>query len=260
MSAAPSPLQTVKAVIRGYFPRLFQGRGWAIAAIAVLPLGLMTVAMLIARRFEPVDPTEGIRLFHQAYVPFLLPILAIVSAPAGIREDIEQRTIPLLLVRPAPAALLPLSKGMLWYSWGALWLILATLLILPVGIDPWMLPRLMVALLAAHWAQLAFMAALSLVFKRGILWGALFCFVWDPLVRVLPSTIQRLTFLHYIESIAQSRGGGVQAIQILAQEQISTAPWLAVLVLVAFGAACWVVCGMKLHSTPIGLAGREAEG
>jgi hypothetical protein len=52
----------------------------------------------------------------------------------------------------------------------------------------------------------------------------------------------------------------VKAHQLLAQEQVSTHPALALLALLAFGALCWALAGWKLHRTPIGLAGSEAEG
>ena len=116
------------------------------------------------------------------------------------------------------------------------------------------------ALLAAYWAELAFMTFLGLVFKRGTLWGALYLLIFDPLVRIFPGNLQRITFQHYIESIAGSRGSSVGTSQLLAQEQIST-PWhLAILVFVVFGLLCWAASGWRLQTAAIGLAGTEAEG
>lgn len=256
----PTPLQTLLAIIGGYRARVFQARGIVLAAIAVAPMALLTLVVLIARRHDPIPPTGALQVFHLVIVPFLLPILALVAAPAGIREDIEQRTLPLMLVRPQPVWVLPMAKGLLWFAWGAPWLVLSSLFLPVLGLDPARLPAVALTLVLAYWAQLGFLSLLTLVFKRGVLWGALFFFAWDPLVRIMPSNLQRFTFLHYIESLVGSRGGGVNAAQILAQDQISTAPWLAALVLIAIGLACWIACGMKLEATALGLAGREAEG
>jgi hypothetical protein len=260
MITAPTPLQTLRAVAKGYLPRLWQGRGWSLAAITVLPIALITTTVLLARRTEDVPISAGLTVFHQAFVPFLLPILSMLAAPAGLREDLEQRTLPLMLVRPAFIPILPFSKGLLWFVWGAVWLLVASLFLLAFGTSLETVLQLQVALLAAYWAQLGFMSLLTLLFKRGVLWGAIFFFAWDPLVRIFPNNLQRLTFLHYIESIAGSRGGGVNSLQLLAQDPITTPIWLAVLVLLLVGAACWAACGYKLLVTPIGLAGREAEG
>jgi hypothetical protein len=100
----------------------------------------------------------------------------------------------------------------------------------------------------------------GLLFKRGTLWGALYFFLWEPLVGILPPSLQRLTFTHYIQSLAGSRAAEINAPQLLAQEQVSTHPALAVLALLAFGGLCWALAGWRLHRTPVGLAGSEAEG
>jgi len=41
---------------------------------------------------------------------------------------------------------------------------------------------------------------------------------------------------------------------------VTTHPVLACLALLAFGLLCWALAGWKLHRTPHGLAGNEAEG
>jgi hypothetical protein len=129
-----------------------------------------------------------------------------------------------------------------------------------VGGDPEQLTGRLVALMAAWWGELAFLTLLGLIFKRGALWGGIYLFVWEPFVRVFPPFLQRLTFVHHIESLAGSRGGSVDGAQLLAQEQVSTQPLLAFAALLGFGLLCWALAGWKLKRTPLGLAGREAEG
>lgn len=261
MSAAPSSLATIRATARGYAPRVLQGRGWVIAGLVAVPVGLSLVLAMIARlKGMDGDPAEVLKVFHEVLVKMMLPIMALVAAPAGIREDLEQRTLPLMLARPAPVWALPLGKGLPWFAWGAAWLILGTLGLQLIGGDPALLPGRMVALVGAWWGELALMTLAGLLFKRGTLWGALYFFLWEPLVRIFPPILQRLTFTHHIESLAGSRAAQVKAHQLLAQEQVTTHPALALLALLAFGALCWALAGWKLHRTPIGLAGSEAEG
>lgn len=260
-TAIPSPLATLRATARGYAPRVLQGRGWVIAGLVAVPVGLSLVLAMIARlKGMDGDPAEVLKVFHEVLVKMMLPIMALVAAPAGIREDLEQRTLPLMLARPAPAWALPLGKGLPWFAWGAAWLILGTLGLQLIGGDPALLPGRMVALVGAWWGELALMTLAGLLFKRGTLWGALYFFLWEPLVRIFPPLLQRLTFTHHIESLAGSRAAQVKAHQLLAQEQVNTHPALALLALLAFGALCWALAGWKLHRTPIGLAGSEAEG
>ena len=260
-NAAPSPYRTLQATARGYAPRVLQGRGWVLAGLVVLPVGLSLIIFTLVRiRGGDASPAEAVKVFHEVLVKMMLPIMALVAAPAGIREDLEQRTLPLLLVRPAPAWALPLGKGLPWFAWGALWLTIAVLGLQVLGGDPSLLPGRIVAMVCAWWGELGLMTLVGLLFKRGTLWGALYFFLWEPLVRILPPFLQRLTFTHYIESLAGSRASEVHANQLLAQEQVNTHPVLACLALLVFGALCWALAGWKLNRTPIGLAGSEAEG
>ena len=260
-TAIPSPLATIRATARGYAPRVLQGRGWILAALVMAPVGLSLLIFTIGRlRGLDASPGEALRIFHEGLVKMMLPIMALVAAPAGIREDLEQRTLPLLLVRPAPAWALPLGKGLPWFAWGAAWLVVGALSLQVVGGDPAQLPGRILALVGAWWGELALMTLVGLLFKRGTLWGALYFFLWEPLVRIFPPFLQRLTFTHHVESLAGSRAAEVKAHQLLAQEQVATHPALALLALLAFGALCWALAGWKLHRTPAGLAGSEAEG
>ena len=251
------PLETLRALAFGHAPQVLQGRGWALVALAVVPAALGCLGQSLARQ---VDPRLALHLFHQALAPMILPIMALAAAPGGIREDLEQRTLPLVLVRPVPVWILPLAKGLVWFAWGAVWLAVGALGLLAVGDAPGAAALQALALVLAFWAELAFMNLLGLLFQRGTLWGAVTLFGWESLLRVLPANLQRFTFLHQIESIAGSRGGTVSGYEVLAQAQVSSPAWMAAMALVLFGALCWALCGWKLQATPAGLAGREAEG
>lgn len=264
MSGIPTPFQTVRSLVKGFLPRVVQPRGWVLAAIAMLPvLSALTVTSII-RMQDGGSPGQlskvALQVFHGVMVQFMLPIMALVAAPAGIREDLEQRTLPLFLVRPAPVWAMPLGKGLIWFGWGAVWLALAALGLVVLGIDLAEFPRLASALVFAFWAELAFMALLGLVFKRGTLWGALYLFIWEGMVRIMPGNLQRLTFVHHIESITGTRGSNLSAREILAQTQISSPVWVSLLTLLLLGLAFWALSGWKLQRTQIGLAGAEQEG
>jgi hypothetical protein len=257
----PSPLRTLQSVARCYLPRVVQARGWALAAMPLAPVvTAIIVAKLVEMQGGRVSPAEGIKVFHEVIVKIMVPIMALVAAPVGIREDLEQRTLPLMLVRPAPAWVFPIAKGLPWYLWGALWLCVAASGLLALGSSAEAMLRGTLALVSLYWAELAFFTLLGLVLKRGTLWGALFIFIWDPLVRIMPGNLQRITFMHYGESIAGSRASEVGVRELFAQAPVESPVWLAVLILLVFGFLCWAACGWKLHSTPVGLAGRDSEG
>jgi hypothetical protein len=262
----PTPLATLSSLFRGHLPRVWQARGWVLAALAILPVALAFAVITVIQikggggPNAPQASRVALEIFHSVMVKVMLPVMALVAASAGIREDLEQRTLPLFLVRPLTIWSLPLGKALPWVAWGSVWLLVANLALLAMGANPDLFLGKTGALLGIFWGQLAFITLLSLVFKRGVLWGALYLFILDPLVRVLPANLQRFTFIHYAESLAGSRGNTVQTSDIFAQTQITTAPWLAFLILLAFGLACWALSGLRLHHQKIGLAGAEAEG
>ena len=260
-ASIPSPMRTLQAVAMGYLPRVLQARGWALAAIPLLPvLTAVFVAQVVQAQGGRVSPAESVKVFHEVIVKIMVPIMALVAAPVGIREDLEQRTLPLMLARPAPVWVYPFAKGLPWFGWGALWLGLTASGLIAMGAGLETTLRGALALVSLYWAELAFFTFLGLLLKRGTLWGALFIFLWDPLVRIMPGNLQRLTFIHYGECIAGSRAGEMGVKELFAQTPVETPVALAVLILVAFGLLCWAACGWKLHATPVGLAGRDAEG
>jgi len=258
MKNIPGAIDAIAAIFKGYLPRVFQARGWVLAALTLTPLIVVWVVMI----FDPGSSPErtSLELYHYGYGQIALPIIAIVAAPACINEDLEQRTLPLMLVRPAPAWTLPLAKGLLWFAWCAVWLIVAVSLMPFVGLDPYSVPRKILALVLTHWAQLGFASLLLWFFKRGTLWAVLFFYVWDPMIRVLPPALQRATFTHYVESISITRYTSDDVFSLLAQIQTTTPLWLCVIILLAIGALAWGITGYRLTRMPVGLAGRESEG
>jgi len=255
MRNTPSFMDTIWAVAKGYMPKVLQARGWVLAGLIVLPCAILLLVQALEGSYNPKNALE---VYHYAYGQIALPILALLTAPACISEDMEQRTLPLMLVRPAPAWALPLGKGLLWFAWCAVWLVVIVALMPLTGLSA--VPQKMMALVLVFWGQLALASVFLLLFKRGTLWAALFFFVWDPMVTVLPPALQRITFMHYLASLSASSYSKGNTLHILSQTQITSPGWLAVTVLVAFGLVAWLVCGLRLMRSPIGLAGREAEG
>jgi len=246
------------AMFKGYLPRIFQPRGWVLAGLAMLPCVLGWLSNSFDK--SPNHARIALELYHYGYAQMVMPLLALIAASAGIGEDLEQRTLPLMLVRPAPTWVLPFGKGLPWLSWCSAWLAVAATLMPTIGMDATAVPQKFLALLLTFWAQFGFASLLVLIFKRGMLWAALFFFAWDPFVRVMPPALQRTTFTHYLESIAQSRYTGGNAMGLLEQGQIISPTWLAVFVLVALGVLAWGGSGLWLMKKPIGLAGSESEG
>ncbi|MCL1894196.1 MAG: hypothetical protein FWG02_08190 [Holophagaceae bacterium] len=258
MRNIPSFVETICILFRGYLPRVFKARGWVLAFIIMVPFVIVHIFVILG--VVPNPARLALELYHNGYASVVIPVIALVSASACISEDIEQRTLPLMLVRPAPAWALPIGKGLLWFSWCSTWLLIVVTLMQLVGMEVTTIPRKIIALVFTLWAQLGLVSLLGLIFKRGILWAGIVLFLWDPLVTLLPGTMQRLTFSHYLQSLAGGQYSINNMNSLLAQAQISTPFWLAATVLIAVGALAWALCGIKVMNMQIGLSGRESEG
>ncbi len=261
MPTPPNILATVKAVAKGTSPLVFKVRGWMLAGLVLAPvLGAICIAIIVSAKGAAFGSRIGLVIYHSVLVRFMVPIMALVAAGAGIREDMEQRTLPLMLTRPAPASALPLGKGLPWFIWGSIWLIAGASALQVLGGDASSLLGRIGGLVGIWWAELAFVTFLGLVFKKGTLWAALWLFIWEGFIEVFPATVQRFTFTHYANSLAGSRFSESKAQNLLAQTQVDTPALLALLILFAFGLASWAWAGWRLHQMPIGLAGAEGEG
>jgi hypothetical protein len=260
-----SPSQTIRSIALGYLPRVLQVRGWLIAGLLMMPVGivLVTDAIMRAKTGRGVGPSVSLSVYHGVLIKMMLPIMALIAAPGGVREDIEQRTLPLLLVRPSAIWAYPIGKGLPWFAWGAVWIIVGVLGLQMVGGDSQQLLSRIFAAIGAWWGELALMTLLGLLFKRGTLWGGMYFFIWELIIAstgILPAALQRLTFSHHVESLAGSSAASASTASLLAQAQVTSSPWASALALTLFGLVCWMLAGLKLHHTPLGLAGGEAEG
>ena len=60
---APSPWRALRATARGYAPRVFQGRGWAVAALVAAPVGLSLGIFAFGRlRADRESATDALAL------------------------------------------------------------------------------------------------------------------------------------------------------------------------------------------------------
>jgi len=168
----PSCIDAVASLFKGYLPKVFHLRGWVLAVLTMLPC---TLGLLSNSFDKHPNPTRAaLELYHYGYAQMVLPLIALIAASAGIGEDLEQRSLPLMLVRPAPAWALPFGKGLPWLAWCLAWLTITATPILYAGLDMAVIPQKILALLLTFWAQFGIASLLVLIFKRGLLWAALF--------------------------------------------------------------------------------------
>ena len=175
---------------------------------------------------------EGISLFGLfpqlgllLFINLLIPLTTIFIGSAVIADEVEEGTLPYLLVRPVWRGWIVLAKLMA----GAVTLavILSTSLLLTYTVlvsrgesGGWVAN--ISILLKAEWvlllAVVAYLPLFALVgglVKRPVLLGLLFAFGWEPMVAFLPGNIKLMTVVHYLHEIfpavADSSGGDMRS-------------------------------------------------
>ena len=174
--------------------RQFTGGRTARLALVLSLIPALFAAIYLARPWG-ITPNEFlVDLFRELIVPTLLPIVVLLPATAAFGNELEDGTLPYLLMKPVSRLRLVLGKyvAVLLVTMPALLLGLALTTFIasrgPVAED---LGRLMVAMAGASAAGAALLGAVfllvSLVVPRALLAGMIYIFAWESLLgRFLP--------------------------------------------------------------------------
>jgi ABC-2 type transport system permease protein len=142
------------------------------------------------------------------YVYVLLPVVTLFYGTALVSDELEDKTITYLFMRPVPKSTLYLGKYLAY-------LVSASILLLPSAAACFLismaadasgeagrhLPILFEDLLVLSLGVLAYGALYSLmgvVAKRPVFLGLGFTLVWETLVTFIPGYLSKLTIKHYL--------------------------------------------------------------
>jgi len=174
--------------------RQFTGGRTARLALVLSLIPALFAAIYVARPWE-VTPNEfTIDLFRELVVPTLLPIVVLLPATAAFGNELEDGTLPYLLMKPVSRLRLVLGKyvAVLLVTIPALLIGLAiTTLIASRGPGAGDLWAVLIAMAGASAAAVALLSAVfllvSLIIPRALLAGMIYIFAWESLLgRFLP--------------------------------------------------------------------------
>ena len=161
----------------------------------VLSLIPALFALIYLVRPWGITPNEFlVDLFRELIVPTLLPIVVLLPATAAFGNELEDGTLPYLLMKPVSRLRLVLGKytAVLLVTVPALLVgVAVTTLVASRGPDAYDLGRLFVAMAGASTAAAILLGAafllVSLVVPRALLAGMIYIFAWESLLgRFLP--------------------------------------------------------------------------
>lgn len=205
-------LRTTGILFRAHLVRTLRTRRCLVAALlCAIPVAISTLIVTVSH-FEgppPLDLLQGI-LWH-LLVQIITPLVALIFGSAVVAEEIEDRTITYLFTRPIQraailvgrwlAALVPMLTALGLSAWGVLHLLGG------LGSEErvdWMPEgfrwRTLVVVLAGGAVYSALFAAAGALFKRPILVGLAYTFVYELILGNLPGSNQKATVQYYLKS------------------------------------------------------------
>jgi ABC-type transport system involved in multi-copper enzyme maturation permease subunit len=176
--------------------------------------------LLIAFLFIPLRNSETAEFSGYAFFSYLmgtlqirgiLLLLSVFYGSTVFSDEVDRKTLIYLQARPVSAWSLLIAKYLSAFSLTAILLIFSTVtpyIVLMAMDDPADIIGnldilgldLLVMLLGAA-AYNAMMLMASLLLKKPVLWGLAFTLLWENTVVNIPAFINKLTLLHWLQSI-----------------------------------------------------------
>ena len=226
-----------------------------------LVVGGPVIVALVLRILEtfnlPALRVNGVRVSGQVvfgmmiwflYLRFIVPILGVFYGTALIADEVDDRTITYLFVRPIPRGAVLLGKYFAYLACTVLIVLpsvmLVYFLVVPIGAGsiagtfPDLLRDLgLLALgLAAYGALFAFIGA---QLRRPLLIGLFFAFGWEFVTLALPGYLKQFTVAYYLQALvphAMPQDSAASVLQAMFRDQPPA--WVSVAALLGITAAC----------------------
>jgi ABC-type transport system involved in multi-copper enzyme maturation permease subunit len=199
-------------------PMLWSRRTIFMALVVGLPVALSVVLRVLAELGGPVPhfrggatgPTVFGLMIWAFFIRFSVPVLAVFYGTSLIADEVEDKTITYLFVRPIPRQAVLLGK------YGA-YLVSTMFVVLPSVVLVWLLlvpiggrlggsvfdlARDLVMLAAGLAVYGAVFALVGAALKRPLVFGLVFVFGWELLALAMPGSFRLLTVAYYLQGLA----------------------------------------------------------
>lgn len=200
------------------FGRMLWSRRSVLLSLLVLGPVVLGVAIRIAVAFDvgstraprPGGPVLFGLILWLLYIRFVVPVLGVFYGTSLIADEVEDKTLTYLWVRPIERGAVLVGKYLAFLTCATLLvlpsLVLVYFLIVPIrgGRIGDSFPALVVdlALLVAGLATYgAVFAYIGARLKRPLVVGLVFAFGWEPAVLFFPGYLKRLTVAYYLQGL-----------------------------------------------------------
>lgn len=251
-------MEALKAVLFLSFRLLLRSRKTLVMALlAMAPVVAALLAVVIVRLQTGPAPATGFGILTElasiGYIQILLLALPLFYGTSLIGDEVEERTITYLFVRPVPRAIIFVGKYLACVLTVVVLVFPSFLLAFSIlsSLDPAgevirHLPVLfqdLGILLLGILAYCSLFGLFGAIMKRPLLWGLVFALLWEGIVTYIPGYVHRLTIAHYLQSLVPHASGQRGVLQIFGETTSAPIAILTLLVIAgAFAAlASWTV-------------------
>jgi ABC-2 type transport system permease protein len=251
-------MDALKAVIRLSMTRMVRSRRtFMMIILSLAPVAGALIAVAVATIFKKGGGYTGFGLitemFGFAYLQFMLLGISLFYGTSLIGDEVDDKTITYLFMRPIPRSTLFLGKYLSGVIMGLCIVIPSAILTFTIlsTLDPMsevishlgIFAKDLGILALGIMTYIAFFGFLGALFKRPVLIGIVFSLVWESMITYVPGYISKFTVLHYLQSLLP-HPSAQRGLQELFQQM--TSPPIAVLMLFIIAGAftalgCWTV-------------------
>ena len=219
---------------------------------------LFVIAMALGFLSKANIPFFFGTLVTETFLRFFLPVVSLFYGAAIVTDEIDGRTLTYLTTRPID------KRIILWGKFLAFFAVSSTLLLCTLGLS-WLslAGSAGPAGLLTHFHLLAKDSAvvvmgiltygslftlLGALFNKPVLPGLIYIYIWEQFASFIPGSIQRLTVLHYLQSITPHTMTPGEGLPFLTSLTSPEHPAVAVLVLLAVSAAATFTAGVVFRN------------
>jgi ABC-2 type transport system permease protein len=195
-------------LLRVSLRRLFWSRQTIISAVLVLLACVAVYAWARDRERSPHDFVQEVLL--TVYVPFLLPILCLSYAAAGIATDRDEQTLVYLLTSPLPRPFIFLAKAAAAMGLSLAWTMGSLALLAAIARKPG-LTVFGAVWPGLFWATVAYASlfqVFSVAFRRATIYALGYALFLETLIGNMPGIVKRLAISFYAKCVIFEASAG----------------------------------------------------
>ena len=222
-----------------------------VIGLALIPL-IFGVVYLIQPDRERPDLFLGNAIFVELMIPTLLPLTVLVLATSAFGNEIEDRTLPFLTLKPVSRFRIVLEKlvGSVMVS-GPIVVLGLTMTYIVVmrgdsGENLQLLWAMVVASLIATLTYSAIFMLVSLLISRALVAALIYLFVWESILGRFVPGLRYVSIRHFVTSIFSAIADDPRFAVDNATSLAAAAATLAIATAIAIALATWRLRTMNL--------------